>query len=291
MMTAAVEPTLYDAPPTGDRPANLSLGSAGVLGAGLSLTAYLLGVRHAFDADHIAVVDSTTRKLVGEGKRAMGAGFWFSLGHSSVVFGLALLLALGIRALVGPVQDENSQLLQMLGLFIDGAPAGVLGFADRVRPGARAAVSALAALTGRAPVLLTGDDRRAAQGLAAEVGITDVRARLLPAGKAEEIRRLEAGPSGGRREPGHRGDRDRCAHHLGPRGAPAAATGRRRTRGLDDPGGTQRAAPAALQRLAAGPPLGSGVYRAMTVRRIGWLSPMRPVPTNTLFRASVVGCG
>jgi len=98
-------------------PQNLSLGSTGVLGAGLGLTAYLLGVRHAFDADHIAVVDNTTRKLVGEGKRAMGAGFWFSLGHSSVVFGLALLLALGIRALVGPVQDENSQLLQTLGLF------------------------------------------------------------------------------------------------------------------------------------------------------------------------------
>jgi high-affinity nickel-transport protein len=98
-------------------PQNLSLGSTGVLGAGLGLTAYLLGVRHAFDADHIAVIDNTTRKLVGEGKRAMGAGFWFSLGHSSVVFGLALLLALGIRALVGPVQDENSQLLQTLGLF------------------------------------------------------------------------------------------------------------------------------------------------------------------------------
>jgi high-affinity nickel-transport protein len=98
-------------------PQNLSLGSTGVLGAGLGLTAYLLGVRHAFDADHIAVVDNTTRKLVGEGKRAMGGGFWFSLGHSSVVFGLALLLALGIRALVGPVQDENSQLLQTLGLF------------------------------------------------------------------------------------------------------------------------------------------------------------------------------
>ena len=97
-------------------PQNLSLGSAGVLGVGLGLTAYLLGVRHAFDADHIAVVDNTTRKLVGEGKRAMGGGFWFSLGHSSVVFGLALLLALGIRALVGPVQDENSPLLQTLGL-------------------------------------------------------------------------------------------------------------------------------------------------------------------------------
>jgi len=97
-------------------PQNLSLGSAGVLGVGLGVTAYLLGVRHAFDADHIAVIDNTTRKLVGEGKRAVGGGFWFSLGHSSVVFGLALLLAFGIRALVGPVQDENSPLLQTLGL-------------------------------------------------------------------------------------------------------------------------------------------------------------------------------
>jgi high-affinity nickel-transport protein len=88
-----------------------------VFGVGLGVTAYLLGVRHAFDADHIAVIDNTTRKLVGEGTRSLSAGFWFSLGHSSVVFGLAFLLALGVRALVGPVQDENSPLLQTLGLI------------------------------------------------------------------------------------------------------------------------------------------------------------------------------
>jgi high-affinity nickel-transport protein len=93
------------------------LGSAGVFGVCLGLTAFLLGVRHAFDADHIAAIDNTTRKLVGEGQPALGAGFWFSLGHSSVVFGLSLLLALGIRALAGPVQDENSQLQQTLGLI------------------------------------------------------------------------------------------------------------------------------------------------------------------------------
>jgi high-affinity nickel-transport protein len=98
-------------------PHNYTLGSAGVFGVGLGLTAYLLGVRHAFDADHIAVVDNTTRKLVGEGRPAAGAGFWFSLGHSSVVFGLSFLLALGVRALVGPVQDEDSPLLQTLGLI------------------------------------------------------------------------------------------------------------------------------------------------------------------------------
>ncbi|MEV0669672.1 HoxN/HupN/NixA family nickel/cobalt transporter [Mycobacterium sp. NPDC050441] len=101
----------------GVAPQHISLGSAGVFGVGLGVTAYLLGVRHAFDADHIAVIDNTTRKLVGEGTRSVSAGFWFSLGHSSVVFGLALLLAVGVRALVGPVQDENSATLQTLGLI------------------------------------------------------------------------------------------------------------------------------------------------------------------------------
>ncbi|OCB16262.1 nickel transporter [Mycobacterium vulneris] len=100
----------------GVAPQHITLGSAGVFGVGLGVTAYLLGVRHAFDADHIAVIDNTTRKLVGEGTRSISAGFWFSLGHSSVVFGLALLLALGVRALAGPVQDEESAMLQTLGL-------------------------------------------------------------------------------------------------------------------------------------------------------------------------------
>ena len=101
----------------GVAPQHITLGSTGVFGIGLGVTAYLLGVRHAFDADHIAVIDNTTRKLVGEGKRSLSAGFWFSLGHSSVVFGLAFLLAIGVKALVGPVQDENSHMLQTLGLI------------------------------------------------------------------------------------------------------------------------------------------------------------------------------
>ena len=100
----------------GVAPQHITLGSAGVFGVGLGVTAYLLGVRHAFDADHIAVIDNTTRKLVGEGTRSASAGFWFSLGHSSVVFGLAFLLAIGVRAVVGPVQDEGSPMLQTLGL-------------------------------------------------------------------------------------------------------------------------------------------------------------------------------
>ena len=101
----------------GVAPQHITLGSAGVFGVGLGVTAYLLGVRHAFDADHIAVIDNTTRKLVGEGRRSASAGFWFSLGHSSVVFALALLLALGVRALAGPVSDGDSPMLQTLGLI------------------------------------------------------------------------------------------------------------------------------------------------------------------------------
>jgi high-affinity nickel-transport protein len=97
-------------------PHEYSLGSTGVLGIGVGLTAYMLGVRHAFDADHIASIDNTTRKLVGEGRPAVSTGFWFSLGHSSVVFVASLLLVLGVRSVAGVVQDENSQVGQTLAL-------------------------------------------------------------------------------------------------------------------------------------------------------------------------------
>jgi high-affinity nickel-transport protein len=87
------------------------------LGIGVGLTAYTLGLRHAFDADHIAAIDNTTRKLMGDGKRPLGVGFFFSLGHSTVVFGLALLLSLGVKAVVGPVRDDSSSLHHYTGLI------------------------------------------------------------------------------------------------------------------------------------------------------------------------------
>ena len=61
--------------------------------AGLGTLAYTFGLRHAFDADHIAAIDNTTRKLLQDGKRPLGVGFFFSLGHSTVVFTLATGLA------------------------------------------------------------------------------------------------------------------------------------------------------------------------------------------------------
>jgi len=95
-----------------------------VFGIGLGVTAYTLGMRHAFDADHIAAIDNTTRKLMADGQRPMSVGFWFSLGHSSIVFGLCVLLAIGVRALAGQVGSESSSLQQttgVIGLAVSGS--------------------------------------------------------------------------------------------------------------------------------------------------------------------------
>src|SRR5467141_3944683 len=67
---------------------------------GLGGLAYSFGLRHAFDADHISAIDNTTRKLLQDGKRPVGVGFFFSLGHSSVVFVIALLLGFAVRSIV-----------------------------------------------------------------------------------------------------------------------------------------------------------------------------------------------
>ncbi|WP_433299661.1 heavy metal translocating P-type ATPase [Pseudonocardia sp. CA-142604] len=76
-------------------------------------------------------------------------------------------------------------------VLADDVPVAVLAIADRLRPGARETVTALTALTGHSPILLTGDNQRAAEALASEVGITDVRACLLPAGKVDAVRALQ----------------------------------------------------------------------------------------------------
>jgi high-affinity nickel-transport protein len=93
-------------------------------GVGIGVTAYVLGMRHAFDADHIAAIDNTTRKLMNSEKRPLSVGFWFSLGHSSVVFALSLLLACGVKGLAGPLQDDHSTLHSLtswIGTLVSGA--------------------------------------------------------------------------------------------------------------------------------------------------------------------------
>ncbi|WP_118914672.1 HoxN/HupN/NixA family nickel/cobalt transporter [Mycobacterium shigaense] len=97
-------------------PARLSLGGK-AFGIGIGVTAYTLGLRHAFDADHIAAIDNTTRKLMSDGQRPLAVGFFFSLGHSTVVFALAVLLATGVRAIIGPVEDDSSALHHYTGLI------------------------------------------------------------------------------------------------------------------------------------------------------------------------------
>jgi nickel/cobalt transporter (NiCoT) family protein len=91
------------------------LGSAGTFTLGIGVTAYTLGMRHAFDADHIAAIDNTTRKLMSEGRRPLSVGFWFSLGHSTVVLGLAFVLSVGVTSLAGPVRNDSSGLHQVAG--------------------------------------------------------------------------------------------------------------------------------------------------------------------------------
>jgi high-affinity nickel-transport protein len=86
-------------------------------GVGVGITAYTLGLRHAFDADHIGAIDNTTRKFMAEGQRPLSVGFFFSLGHSTVVFALAALFAVGVKGLSGAVQDDSSTLHQATGLI------------------------------------------------------------------------------------------------------------------------------------------------------------------------------
>jgi high-affinity nickel-transport protein len=101
-----------------------------IFSAGVGVLAYTFGLRHAFDADHIAAVDNATRKLLADNaeqeargespekiRKPLSIGFWFSLGHSTIVFGLSLLLAFGVRALAGQVENDNSNLHDVTGII------------------------------------------------------------------------------------------------------------------------------------------------------------------------------
>src|SRR5271157_2480598 len=66
---------------------------------GTAMLAYSFGLRHAFDADHIAAIDNVTRKLMQEGKRPVAVGLFFSLGHSTIVVGLSVAIAITATAL------------------------------------------------------------------------------------------------------------------------------------------------------------------------------------------------
>ncbi len=93
------------------------LGAGRVFGLGTGVLAYSFGLRHAFDADHISAIDNTTRKLLAEGQKPLSTGFFFSLGHSSVVMALAVLLNFGIKALYAQVSNSRSSLQHWTNIF------------------------------------------------------------------------------------------------------------------------------------------------------------------------------
>ncbi|HEX8976875.1 MAG TPA: HoxN/HupN/NixA family nickel/cobalt transporter [Solirubrobacteraceae bacterium] len=107
-------------------PGHYVLGRTGVFTAGIGVTAYTLGLRHAFDADHISAIDNTTRKLMQDGRRPLSVGFWFSLGHSSIVFALAFLISIGVRSLDGPLGNGQSGLHQAFGTIGTGISGAFL---------------------------------------------------------------------------------------------------------------------------------------------------------------------
>jgi high-affinity nickel-transport protein len=85
--------------------------------------AYTFGLRHAFDADHIAAIDNTTRKLLQDGRKPVGVGFFFSLGHSSVVFLIAAALGLAVKWIVEGVSGNGGE-LRIAGGLIAGLVSG-----------------------------------------------------------------------------------------------------------------------------------------------------------------------
>jgi high-affinity nickel-transport protein len=123
-------------------PQHLALGGDHpVFTVGVGILAYTFGLRHAFDADHIAAVDNTTRKLMqdnamtGDGRKPLSVGFWFSLGHSTIVFTLALLLSIGVKALAGQVENGDSELHSVTGVIgasVSGVFLWILGILNLV---------------------------------------------------------------------------------------------------------------------------------------------------------------
>src|SRR5450756_708202 len=83
--------------------ASTLIGRSYFLLAGLGLVAFVLGLQHGVDADHIAAIDNTTRKLLQEGKRPLTVGMWFSLGHSTLVVALIATLVIATKEVAGSI--------------------------------------------------------------------------------------------------------------------------------------------------------------------------------------------
>ena len=96
------------------------------IGVGVALTAWTLGMRHAFDADHISAIDNVTRKLMADGKRPLGTGFFFALGHSTIIFALGIGISIAARAFFGEVVDPNGSVASVGGIIETALSGGFL---------------------------------------------------------------------------------------------------------------------------------------------------------------------
>src|ERR1700693_1879376 len=97
--------------------------------------AYTFGLRHAFDADHISAIDNTTRKLLQDGRKPVGVGFFFSLGHSTVVFLIAVALGLAVKWIVDGVVSDTGELRSiggMVGTLVSGGFLVLIGLMNLV---------------------------------------------------------------------------------------------------------------------------------------------------------------
>src|SRR5579864_7800502 len=83
--------------------ASTIIGNMSVVLAGLGIVAFVFGLRHGVDADHIAAIDNTTRKLLQEGQRPLTVGTWFSLGHSTIVVALIVALIFATRTITSSI--------------------------------------------------------------------------------------------------------------------------------------------------------------------------------------------
>jgi high-affinity nickel-transport protein len=95
-------------------------------GLGVAVTAWTLGLRHAFDADHISAIDNVTRKLLADGKRPLGAGFGFALGHSTVIVAVGAGIALAAKSVFGAVIQPSSAMETLGGVVGTVLAAGFL---------------------------------------------------------------------------------------------------------------------------------------------------------------------
>jgi high-affinity nickel-transport protein len=108
---------------------SFAIGRIAIVLAGLGLVSYVFGLRHGVDADHIAALDNTTRKLLQEKKRPLAVGTWFSLGHSTIVVGLIIALVFATRAVSATVPELQAA-GNVFGTLISGGFLWIIGLVN-----------------------------------------------------------------------------------------------------------------------------------------------------------------